>query len=366
MKLTDFTLRTLEPNGRLAVYRDDSLVGFGVRITPNGVRSFFLQHGNDRATTTIGRYGIITLAEARTAARRILAQKTLGTYQPRSIKFSEALDTFVATHCADIKTGYEYERMLKREFLPKLGAKTLDKITPHDLYDILDKLSPSVAYHAFVYLKAFFNWTIQRSYLEDTPLRKMKKPKKAAGRARVLTDDELKRVWNACDTLGTYGTIVRLLVATGQRRDEIAKLQDHFVELTKMVITLPAWLTKNKREHTFPIIPRAASLIPRNKGLLCPAPCSEGKKPYRQFGKAKLELDRLCGFSDWTLHDLRRTYRTIHARIGTPPHVAERLINHVGSTSEVQKIYDRYLYEPEMLRAVQAYKKELNKILEQN
>ena len=104
-------------------------------------RTFFLQHGTDRTTTTIGRYGIITLAEARTAARRILAQKTLGMYQKRSVKFSEACDTFVKTHCADIKTGCEYERMLKREFLPTLRSKTLDKITPKDLYDILDKLS---------------------------------------------------------------------------------------------------------------------------------------------------------------------------------------------------------------------------------
>ena len=139
MRLTDASIRALKRTERQVLYRDSTLPGFGVRVSPKGVKSFCLMHGADRRLTTIGRYPIISLAEARGAARRILAQKTLGTYQPRSIRFSEALDLFVQTHCAGIKSGYEYERMLKREVLPSLKSKTLDKITSHDITDILDK-----------------------------------------------------------------------------------------------------------------------------------------------------------------------------------------------------------------------------------
>ena len=223
MKLSDALIRTLKPTGKQVMYRDDVIAGFGVRITPKGAKSFALMHGAQRTITTIGRYPIITLAEAREAAKRILAKKTLGQYQPRSIRFSDALDLFVQTHCSKIKTGYEYERMLRREFFPRLQSTTLDKITPYDLVPILDRLSPATAYHAFIYLKAFFNWALQRNYLEHSPLVRMKRPKK--GVARDLTDDELRRVWLAAAGMGMYGRIVQLLALWGARRGEVAALK---------------------------------------------------------------------------------------------------------------------------------------------
>jgi len=194
LKISDATIRTLKSTDRQVMYRDDTLPGFGVRVTPKGIRSFCLMHGSQRTITTIGRYPIISLAEAREAAKRILAQKTLGTYQRRTIGFSDALDLFVKTHCAGIKTGYEYERLLRREFLPSLGGKTLDKITPHVLAPLFAKLSPSIAYHAFNYLQAFFTWAVKRSYLNHSPLYKMQRPKKSRPWERVLTEDELRRV----------------------------------------------------------------------------------------------------------------------------------------------------------------------------
>ena len=359
MRLNDAVIRALKPAEKQVMYRDDTLPGFGVRVSTRGVKSFCLMHGTDRRLTTIGRYPIITLAEAREAARRLLAQKTLGTYQPRSIRFSEALDLFVATHCAEIKTGDEYERLLKRDVLPALKSKTLDKISSHDIQDVLDRLSPSMKYHCFSYLRAFFTWTIQRSYLDVSPLLRLKRPSKGKGRERILSDRELRAVWNAAGQLGIFGNIVQLLIATGQRRGEIAKLKPENTRAKD--ITLPD--TKNGRTHCFPVGPLAYGLIPKtNREYIFHAPRSE-KKPFRQFSKAKLELDRLCGFKNFTLHDLRRTFRTIHARIGTPPHIGERLVNHIAYQSEVERIYDRWNYWPELQKAVAAYERELNKIL---
>lgn len=122
MKLSDATIRALKPTGKQVMYGDNVIAGFGIRITPKGVKSFALMHGPQRTITTVGRYPIITLAEAREAAKRILAKKTLGQYQARSIRVSDALGLFVQTHCSKIKTGYEYERVLRRELFPSLQS----------------------------------------------------------------------------------------------------------------------------------------------------------------------------------------------------------------------------------------------------
>ena len=373
MKISDATIRSLKSTDKQVMYRDDTLPGFGVRVTPKGIRSFCLMHGSQRTITTIGRYPVISLAEARDAAKRILAQKTLGTYQPRTIRFSDALDLFVETHCAAIKTGYEYERLLRREFLPSLKGKTLDKITPHDIAPIIDKLAHSIAYHAFNYLRALFTWAVNRSYLDHSPLYKMQRPKKSNARERVLTDDELRRVWTAAGEMGSYGTIVKLLMLTGQRRGEIATLKYDYIQ--GETITLPT--TKNGHPHRFPIGPLSLSLLSTAiaaRDTNCGAKTSGQQElfPTRRtatncisgWGNYKRALNENCGFSDFTHHDLRRTFATRLAEMGVAPHVIERLLNHVtGSLSPIARIYNRASYEKECRDAIGLWEAHLTKIL---
>jgi integrase len=362
LKLTDRAIRALQPTGKQVMYRDDVIPGFGVRITPKGAKSFALMHGPQRTITTLGRYPLITLADAREAAKRILAQKTLGQYQPRSIRFSDALDLFVKTHCSAIKTGYEYERMLRREFFPSLQSKTLDKITPHDLLEILDQLSPAVAYHAFTYLKAFFNWAIRRSYLDHSPLVRMQRPKKGIPRDRVLTDDELRRVWRAAEELDEYGRIVQLLILWGSRRGEVAALKWDYI--TPDWVIFPGEVVKNGRVHRIPLTPlalRILSALPHTSDFVFPAPTKNGHMYV--FAKLKQQLDATCGI-DFVLHDLRRTFATRLAEMGIAPHVIERLLNHSsGTISGVAAIYNRFQYIDEMRAAIAAMETRLTSLL---
>ena len=134
MLLTDISVRALKPTDRQRTYFDDNTGGFGIRVSPGGTKTFVLMHGQRRQLTKLGRLGIVTLAEARTAAKRILAQKTLGQHQPKTKKFGEAYDLFKTEHIAKKKarTQYDYQRVFDLYFLKKLGSDRLQDVAYRD------------------------------------------------------------------------------------------------------------------------------------------------------------------------------------------------------------------------------------------
>jgi integrase len=182
----------------------------------------------------------------------------------------------------------------------------------------------------------------------------MKAPPPSRSRARVLNDIEIKAIWRALDD-DIYGRIVKLLLLTGQRRGEIAGLTGSMIGAD--TITLPSEYAKNGRLHVIPLGTMAASILGRQrlpKTLYVPA---RGKStPFNGFSKTKRELDERCGISDWTLHDLRRTFASGLAALGVPLHVIERLLNHVsGSFGGIVGVYQRYNFMPEMRHAIELW-----------
>jgi integrase len=263
-------------------------------------------------------------------------------------------------------------------------------VTPRDINRILDGLGPTSKDQALRSYSAFFNWCVRRHYLDTSPCARMV-GQQSTSRSRVLTDEELPRIWRACEEairrkarageqptslLGeppplstSFCTIVKLLILTGQRRGEIAALQSSWIK--DDTIIFPSTVTKNGREHVLPMGAMASTLIAersksegneRPRKLLLPS-SRKSSTPISGWSKLKLALDRASGVTGYTLHDIRRTYRTIHARIGTPPHIAERLVNHVSSRSAVEAIYDRHTYLPEMRAAVERYEAYLISLL---
>jgi integrase len=359
-KLTEITLRNLPiPEIGQVMYQDEGSP-LRVRISQGGAKTFVVSLGRGRRYT-IGRFGEVSLSDAREAARRLRAEKTLGRILPASKRLAEARSEYLSTVDIRANTRLYYERNLKRLTGPKLSD-----ITPREINRILDALNRSSRNQTLATYRTFFKWCIRRRYLDTSPCELMTIGK-STSRARVLSDDELRSVWEAAGSIGAhFGTIVRLLLLTGQRRGEIAALRVNFFQ--NDVCTLPETLTKNGREHAFPIGPLATQLLSQylakrvNGSLLFPARGTTDR-PFNGWSKGKTALDELCGVTNWTLHDLRRTFRTTHARIGTPPHIAERLINHVSSTSEVQKIYDRYNYMHQMKLAIEQYEIHVSAIL---
>ncbi len=386
MRLTDISVRNLPlpPQGQ-RTYFDESLTGFGCRVSQGGSKTFIVQHGVDRRLTTIGRYPIITLSDARTEAKRLLAEWTLGKRRPRTITWDAARDLYI-TECEQKNrpsTTQSYRRLLYKHF--DFKRTRLDEITYEEIERRLHRLNhvPAERNHALTGVKAFLNWAKRppRRYIHNNPLEGLL-PTKRPSRKRKLAPHELVAVYRtALEGRNTFAYIVALLVLTGQRRGEISHLHRTWFDPLQKTVTLPETITKNKESHTIPYGPAIESLlavIPDQGDVLFRSTRQHVRnKPSIYFNgwtKAKAAFDKECGVSNWNLHDLRRTFGTTLAELGIPPHIIERLLNHrmgvisnktEGTVSAIAEVYIRYSYLPEMRRAISLWEGHLEKLLGQ-
>lgn len=372
-RLTDITVRNLKaPETGQITYWAEEPSGFGVRVSQGGAKTFILIHGRNRQRVTIGRYPTISLAQARTEAKRLLAEVTLGKSLARSLTFEEAVAKFLEGAKARNKprTVRDYDRLLNRHFVPRFRKEQINQISSREIVKRLDSLSdtPSEQQHALSAIRAFFNFAVRQHMITQSPCAAMRPLTRATTRERVLEDWELAHVWQAASATGyPFGPIVQLLILTGQRRGEIAALKWKWIDRKERTINLPANLTKNRRQHVFPFADQTEAVIaslPVLGEYLFPAQVETARgKPTTTFngwGKCKARLDRLIAqanegrvLAPWTLHDLRRTFTTNLAALGTPPHVTEKLINHAsGTISGVAAVYNRFQYMDEMRAAL--------------
>jgi integrase len=341
-------------------YWDEKLPAFGCRVSQGGAKTFILKLHNSRRA--IGRYPIISLADARTEAKRLLAEKTLGKQRPQSMNWKQAVDNFIESRRDKCRAGTvdEYKRLLDVHF-PFQGQ--LAAVSHDEFERKLKRIGkPSERNHALAVAKTFFGWAVQHRYIIDNPTVAFSL-NRTLSRSRVLSDDELKHVWKAAGEIeGSFGKIVKLAILTGQRRGEIAALDHAWIGAD--TVALPASITKNKREHEFPIGASSRALLPsEGKGRVFPA---RGKpdQPFNGWSKGKAELDKKCGVADWTLHDIRRTVATNLAALGVQLPVIERLLNHVsGSFGGIVSVYQRHSFMPEMRAAVEKWETHLLELL---
>lgn len=377
MRLTDISLRSLKPRFHQFAVFDDLLPNFGVRVGTSGRLSFFVMyrvHGR-RKRDTIGQFPVISLAEARQLARRRLAKLVLEEKNPDFVPttdFVEAVSDFLKFHCAvrnKPRTAAETERLLKRHWLPAFAGRELQGISTRDVTRVLDALHkvPSEAVHALAAIRKFFNWTRQRQLIAASPCEGLQLDVRSQARTRVLSDGEQVCVYRAAEQIGyPYGNILQLLLLTAQRRSEIAGLRWSYINQQERLITLPARLVKNNREHVFVYGDMAADVLekmPRIGDHLFPARGGNDRL-YSGWSKSKRRLDFACGI-DFTLHDLRRTWATRAADLGVHPWVIEAHLNHVsGVISGVSAIYNRYSYLKEARTAVRLVEEHFAKKLQ--
>jgi hypothetical protein len=203
--LSDVLVRSLKPPQKgQQFYFDASLTGFAVRVSQGGAKSFVVKYGRDRRLVTIGRYPIISLAVARDEAKKLLAEHTLGRVRPQSITYAAAVELFLKdkAHARRISTVNSYRNKLARL---KFNCQLSDISHPEAARQ-LDKIkAPSERSHVLVAAKVFFNWCVNRRYVSDNPFRGLHKPQ-STPRARVLSDDEIRCIWRACEGVtASYG-----------------------------------------------------------------------------------------------------------------------------------------------------------------
>jgi integrase len=326
---------------------------------------------------TIGPYGRVTLAMARAQAQKIFAARLDGRDPAEEKKASrrrlvvdrvdDLVETFIREHVAKIGTSRRITNLLRRDVIPHWGSKSIHEIKKRDVSDLVSLIAQRNAHasHRLLKtLKTFFRWCVGRAIIDFSPAEGISSPYWEVSRDRILTDQELAAVILAARQMPPpYGRIVEFLAQTGQRREEVAQLKwDELDEKTR-TWTIPASRTKNKKAHIVHLSEPAWKVI---------AACAGGEpyvfgtatgKRFQQFGRQKRAMDQVCGVSGWRIHDLRRTIVSGMARLGVPPHVADKILNHQeGTISGVAAVYQRHDFLTERKEALDRWGAHLEEI----
>jgi integrase len=204
-------------------------------------------------------------------------------------------------------------------------------------------------------LSKFFAWLVSQRVISVSPCHGLERPKPAAPRDRVLSDDEIRQFWRACDAIGPpFGPLFKVLLITGQRKSEVAGMTRD--ELNGTMWTIPKERSKNRRAHTVPLPPFARRLIASVEQGDRYVFTTTGHGPVKGFSTTK---DRLrLAIPSWTLHDLRRTAAVGMARAGADLHVIERTLNHTsGSFDGIVGVYQLHKYADEIKMALEKWER---------
>lgn len=377
MKFTQAAVAKFKmPEGKLEhIEFDDNMPGFGLRVRNGGKRehrTYILQYkiGPKQRRMTLGNVAKIGLDEAQRKARKIFGKIADGKdpANEKAVARTEASHTFdvIASEFLRVqqaklkpRTFMETQRFLQKHWKPlhRLALASISRATVAAQLRVIGRDHGLVsADRARAALSAFFTWAMGEGLAEANPVIGTNK---AAGeikaRDRVLTDKELATVWNGV-LENDYGCIVRLLILTGCRRDEIGSLRWSEINKEARLIVLPGERTKNGRTHEVPLSKVALEIIGSiphrvNRDFVF----GEGKGGFSGWSKAKAALDAQLGLKPWRLHDLRRTASTRMGDVGIQPHIIEAVINHVsGHKAGVAGVYNRSTYANEKRAALDA------------
>jgi integrase len=383
MNLTDRTARAERlPAGKTdAIVFDAKLPGFGLRIRSGGKKTWVAQYrfGTAQRRLNIGSIQEVNAAKARQSAADIFAKVRLG-QDPQAERRSEqqkAGDVFEELGQRYLKAAKvrlrpgsyrEVERHIEKYWAP-FNRRSIHAINRADVAKRIGEIAESsgvvTANRARATLAAVFTWAMRQGELEANPVTATNKAGEESPRDRVLPDSELVEVWKACRA-DDFGTIVRLLIMTGQRREEVGGMADSEISVEKRLWSLPRDRTKNNLPHDVPLSATAIALLeahPRRPKRDLIFGDTESR-PFSGWSRARLALDVRISeartdagnhtpLAPFTLHDLRRSMATRLGDLGIQPHVIEALLNHIsGSKSGVAGIYNRATYAAEKRQAV--------------
>ena len=381
---TDRYLRALKPAdpGKRVTHWDEAKRSFGVRVTDKGVVSFFIMRrlpGKPQPVrVALGRYPDISLARARVLATEALGDLVAGVH-PREREREERLadarrkaDTFAGLaerylghRASGRRTAHKIGRIVRRYLLVRWGSRPVTDIKRADVREMVEDIREQSGRHAarqaLTYASAIFGYGAALEYggLEQNPCRLVKAGDllgKFKPRQRILTDSELVQVWKAA-TDYPAGPFIRMLILTGARRGEVARMTWNEVDLDTGLWTLVGSRTKPEEPDEKPLAGMAVDLLkslPRFTAGPYVFTSSAGLRPMQAFSAYKREInERVPGLGDWRFHDLRRTMRTGLAALGVNPFIAELCIGH--RQEGVHAVYDLHRYRAQKAEAMKLW-----------
>jgi integrase len=404
-RLTDRFIEALRPKpGRYEVW-DDARKGFGIRVSPRGAKSFvWVYHFDGRPRRlTFGTYPRLSLADAGVKlaqAKNLLAKGidpgSRAVAERDAERHAETIEELVASYLDRYarlrkRSAFEDERILRKDVLPRWAKRKAKDITRRDivrlLNEIVDRGAPIQANRTLTILRRMFKFAFGQAILEISPCDQVEAPSSENERDRALGEEEIRLLWQVLDTASMEQNarrILRLMLATGQRKAEVMGLHAQEIDYEKRLWTLPAARAKNGREHLIPLSSLALQILaeapPNEAGylfpssltglpyrgqsidhatryLFAPRPTRAGRRAPRQPASPPL-----AGLMErFTPHDLRRTAATRMREIGISRGDVKMVLNHVET--DVTARYDRYDGLAEKRRALDLWAKRLEQII---
>ena len=382
MKLTAATLQKLKlpPGAADKIFFDDGLSGFGLRVRDGGKRTWIAQYrvGAKQRRVTLGTVENLDPQAARQRAKDVLSKVHLGgdpqtekaeRRAQASVTVGVMVERYLAERAAKRlkpRSFEEVERHLKKHW-SALSGLPIRSVTRSDVAEQLGRIAkdsgPFASNRARAALSAFFSWAIGEGLVDATPVLGTNKATEEISRDRVLSGEELAAIWNEAGG-GDYGAIVRLLILTGQRREEVGGMLWSEIDLDRLVWRIDAERTKNGLAHDVPLSSPAVEILRKRERSGRALVFGSREGPFQGWSNAKSALDRRVlatlrepgadgALKPWRLHDIRRTVATRMAELGVQPHVIEAVLNHIsGHKAGVAGVYNRATYAAEKRQAL--------------
>ncbi len=329
----------------------------------------------------LGEYPKMGLKDADEAAQRELTL-LLDNIDPAQVRreqaglptFEYVAEYFLLRHASTLAdSGRRYREIIEREFIPVWRHRKAQELQRRDVVPVLEAIAERghrAANMAHAVLRKLFNWAIRRDLMEHNPVTNIDRPGGVEqSRDRVLSQDEIRALWSGLDKAAMADEIkllLRLILATGQRKGELRKAGKGEFDLVNNWWTIPAGHAKNGQSHRVPLSPLAAGLVKRafklhpDSALLFPSPRGGAVMAETAIDRAVRNNREVFGIDHWTPHDLRRTAASLCAGMGVDRLVIKKILNHTDS--DITAVYDRHGYDKEKQQALNKWGRELQTI----
>lgn len=362
--LTDKGVTSLKPRADRYAFPDPEMRGHYVRVTPSGARSFVAVSRDafgKQVWANIGTSDVLTIDEARERARAAIKRIKAGlsAIEPPAVKpnsFKAVAENWLKRHVAakKLRSEREIKRSLEKYVYPRWADRDFISIKRSDISALLDHIEDQhgsrMADMVLAFVRSLSHWFASRDDDYASPFVRGMRRHENGARTRILDDTELRTIWKVAEANGQFGAIIRLLLLTGQRREKVNTIK--WTDVTDGVWTIATAEREKGNAGSLALPAQALAIIkaqPRvgdnphvfaGRGNGC-YDVSQSKGPFDQ---------KLPKMPNWTLHDLRRTARSLLSRAGVRPDISERVLGH--AIQGVEGVYDRHRYDAEKAAAL--------------
>jgi integrase len=364
--LTDNQLKAKKRRPKRYIEADPEQRGLYVRIPPDGPMVFAAVARNPlgkQIWATLGTTADMQINEARERAREAIrrikdGQPAFEPPKPKPESVAEVAENWLRRHVEKNKhrTAAEMRRQVEKYVLPYWRDRTFVEIRRGDVTALLDMIEdrhgPAMADAILTTLRSIAGWVQKRNDNYVPPfVRGMRRvPIEVHNRSRMLSDDEIRRIWTAAGDMGQFGAFVKLLLLTAQRRDKVASLR--WDDIAKGVWTIRTEEREKGNPGRLQLPKLALDIIKAQPRFVDNPYVFAGKDGHalRRNSDSKIKLDAKCGVEDFRLHDLRRAARSLMSRASVSSEHAERVLGH--AIGGVEGIYNRHSYDAEKAHAL--------------